>query len=656
MSPCNLVVLAGVILAIGSAMAQPVPPPARVVPASVTLRSPDNAEPAVPTMRTVLRAEGAAWVRVRFGESQLPGVPGLDAWSITITSTRDGAVQHLDREHLAYWSNTSAYFNGDEVIVELVSRGHAGPASVEIASLIAGEADDPGAYEGRSICGGVDDRVLWHDPVVARMMPSGCTAWIVNDATRSFLSAGHCALTNESVAQFNVPLSTPQGALQHPPPSDQYPVDPESVQAASGSVGNDWAYFGCFPNSETGLCAYRAQGACLYLAQAGASADLPVRVTGYGTIYPPVSWTWNRVQTSHVGVITSVSGNVLSHVADTTGGNSGSPIIVEPSRTVMGIHTHGGCTTTGGANAGTSIHHDDLRAAIKIPRGVCASGVSLPAGPLWAACDVLNQFGQVDEQGRFGARGWMPPGVVGMTYDGVRDRVVTVDTARVFRTIDPENGTVAVMDPQPTVSCAVIGLGFDPTRDRLLALCADGQLLAFTDGTSVPVSMGSSAGAGVQALDADPRDGTPYALSRVASGMRLLRFDLAAEAWMVVGSLGQPAMDCHALACTEDGRLFTIDLTSGALVRIDPITGLGTVVGPTGGYFGAALGMAGVPVRECIATDFNGDGAANGTDMEELELIIGGAADHPDADVNQDGALNGLDIEAYERRLGGDCT
>ena len=46
------------------------------------------------------------------------------------------------------------------------------------------------------------------------------------------------------------------------------------------------------------------------------------------------------------------------------GGNSGSPAINDNTGDAIGIHTHGGCTATGGANAATRIDHPALQPLI----------------------------------------------------------------------------------------------------------------------------------------------------------------------------------------------------------------------------------------------------------------------------------------------------
>lgn len=71
----------------------------------------------------------------------------------------------------------------------------------------------------------------------------------------------------------------------------------------------------------------------------------------------------------------------MQYVTDTTGGNSGSPVIWENTGQAVGIHTHGGCGSSGGQNSGTSSTHPGLQAALADPQGICAAGIALPDGP-----------------------------------------------------------------------------------------------------------------------------------------------------------------------------------------------------------------------------------------------------------------------------------
>jgi hypothetical protein len=63
--------------------------------------------------------ENAGWLRLYFGPTEL----GQGSF-LRITSLTDGETQVLDAAELARWSNTSGYFNGDTVLVELVAGPH----------------------------------------------------------------------------------------------------------------------------------------------------------------------------------------------------------------------------------------------------------------------------------------------------------------------------------------------------------------------------------------------------------------------------------------------------------------------------------------------------------------------------------------------------
>ncbi len=140
-------------------------------------------------------------------------------------------------------------------------------------------------------------------------------------------------------------------------------------------MGNDWAYFGTFANNITGLTPYQAQGDAFVLAPTPPPVQgQQIRITGYGTTRPPVPMEWNLVQKTHTGPYKTFNGTTVRYATDTTGGNSGSPVINEDTGEAIGIHTHGGCTR-GDANNGTGSNHTGLRNAIADPRGVCFAGL-----------------------------------------------------------------------------------------------------------------------------------------------------------------------------------------------------------------------------------------------------------------------------------------
>ena len=175
---------------------------------------------------------------------------------------------------------------------------------------------------------------------------------------------------NLGVVEFNYPLSDSNGCPGHPGPEDQYAVDLDFLQSSgSAGSGDDWAYFGCFPNTETGLTPYEAQGQYFVLADVPPPVDgQMIRITGNGTTQSPIPNEWNRAQKTHVGPYTSFSGTTVQYQVDTTAGNSGSPVINEETGEAIGIHTHAGCMIDGGENSGTAINHPGLQDALALDR------------------------------------------------------------------------------------------------------------------------------------------------------------------------------------------------------------------------------------------------------------------------------------------------
>ena len=229
-----------------------------------------------------ISVEDASWLRLYFSVAEFGETPkNGQATVVRMTSLADGAVQTLNAESMEQWLRSSAYFNGNAVRVELIADPGAASSRIRIHELDAGRFDPDAAQ--RAICGAVDDRTLSTDPRVARIVPVGCTAWLINDAESCFLTAGHCNGSGLDVVQFNVPLSNSNGSVNHPGPEDQYPADLASIQFANGGIGNDYAYFGTFPNSQSQLTPIEVQGQTFVL---GTPPLVPggetIRITGYG--------------------------------------------------------------------------------------------------------------------------------------------------------------------------------------------------------------------------------------------------------------------------------------------------------------------------------------------------------------------------------------
>lgn len=361
---------------------QPDPLPSRYAPLALDTGVLQNAGDALaPIFSTEITVGDAEWLRLWFDEAELAGTPGVDGSFLKIISAEDGAWQRLDAEHIENWSMSSAYFNGDTVFLELWAYPETGPNRIAMSEVMAGEP----AVVLETICDTTDDRVLSYDTRVGRLS-SGCTGWLINHqgSANLYITAGHCISngTTGAVMFFNVPLSTSSGAFRAPPPEYQYPVQNGSIRSSgSGGVGNDYATFRTHANSNTGLSPMTAQGAAFNLASSAPSASQQaVRVTGYGlrnASFPQIPQEWSRTQKTDAGPLVSSTSTTIRYRPDTTGGNSGSPVILESSGLAIGVHTHGGCNTTGGSNAGTAIQLAGFQNFINNPQGTNISQAPL---------------------------------------------------------------------------------------------------------------------------------------------------------------------------------------------------------------------------------------------------------------------------------------
>lgn len=309
----------------------------------------------------------APWIRLTFRRVEL----GQDSY-LRLTSIADGKAQRLSRLGLLQWQNTSAYFNGSAVRVELVAGPRTAGNVVEVGDLYGGLVPT----EPESQCGPTDDRVDSDEPERGRLLDIGCTAAIYTEGS-CMITAGHCldsfAVT---VLEFNVPPSNPDGSLRHPGPEDQYSVDRASREFVNGGVGNDWGLFRVFPNGETGLMPFEKQGARLPLSAVNPPVGDPINIVGYGVD----SGADNQTQQVSFGPITTSTDSLVQYQADTEGGNSGSSVVWDDSGEVVAIHTHGGCSFGGGgSNSGTAITNNGLEAALA---DYCPIGGGIPCADI----------------------------------------------------------------------------------------------------------------------------------------------------------------------------------------------------------------------------------------------------------------------------------
>jgi len=346
---------------------------------------------------------GAEWLQLDFDEKEIGQFDRLH-----IISPSDESSQSFDRYELLQTGGVSAIFNGDTLLIHI--EGQAGlPPNIRIHKIIIGVAEEviapgvelatsanairntlgeelekylvvddrlePISFDATTSVCGPDGRTPNNDVRVGRLMPIGCTGWIVSDD--QILTAGHCISSATQVLQFNVPPSRPNGSPVAPKPKDQYIVDQSSIlKGEPVEPGNDWATLRVFPNSQTGLLPRAAQGSSFKLSNTATPST--VRITGYGVDgpkpyhgNPPPRDASNQINQTHSGdvvgrTLNGPSDARITYKADTQGGNSGSPVIdVSNPQIAVGIHTNGGCRPNGGANLGTSFRNSKLWEAVR---------------------------------------------------------------------------------------------------------------------------------------------------------------------------------------------------------------------------------------------------------------------------------------------------
>ncbi|HLO42628.1 MAG TPA: hypothetical protein VK176_16515 [Phycisphaerales bacterium] len=568
---------------------------------------------------TMIHVTDAPWIRLAFDEALLSGDPANDnASRLKITSALDGGTQWLTSENVAQWMNTSAFFNGDTVIIELIASPGTGENRLVMSTVTAGLAP----IGTRTICGSTDDRILSFDDRNARHSV-GCTSWLINDLNSTFLTAGHCGTAGGQVMSFKVPLSSSSGSLVNPGPEHQYVVDAASVQGQNNGVGQDWGYFGVAVNSNTGLTPYQAYGLRHTLATSipGITGS-NIRITGYGTTSSPVSNTWNQVQKTHVGPMRANSGTSVGYHTDTTGGNSGSVVIYDNQGVAIGIHTHGGCSTsTSSYNNGTKITYAPLQAALAAPKGVCASGSGVAAGDLFISGDAANNFGIASTTtGSFAKVSDIPGITQGMAWDWNRNLFYVIDGTRKLYTMT-RTGTRQLLGTVAGLSGTINALAFDPVSRTLYGVNASGgQFYRIELETLFATPFGSPSGGNVGGLDFDTQTSTLLGISDVTlGGSRLVSINTTTGAQTVIGTLGSGIADCNGLAyVAATNELYTINASTEQLLRVNRTTGAATVVGATGGIFASAYGMAGASPKPCVS-DYDGTGF---TDLEDYNAFV----------------------------------
>jgi V8-like Glu-specific endopeptidase len=299
-------------------------------------------------------AGGGDWLQVHCRDTHLPPGSRLRLHG----SGRPDHVQWHDAHSLRDWRGWSGQLLGPDLHVALwAAPGTNGNrVCLDAAAVVVFAGAD-------SLCDGSDDRVPSSDPRACRL-GSFCSAWLFS--ADGVGTAGHCVSSGATagwILHFATPPSSATGMPLPSHPDDQYALAP-FLQFLDQGVGQDWAVLAAVRNSNTQLFPGQAQGWYTVAPQPPASSGA-LRVTGYGTGNGAAGTpAGNQAQKTHSGprIATPVPDS-LGYRADTTPGNSGSPVLDDATGQVVGVHTHGGCGNGTGYNQGTSSGRADWAAA-----------------------------------------------------------------------------------------------------------------------------------------------------------------------------------------------------------------------------------------------------------------------------------------------------
>ncbi|MBS0198262.1 MAG: hypothetical protein JSR77_16035 [Planctomycetes bacterium] len=308
----------------------------------------------------------ASWMRLYFDTADLP-----EGSYVVLTSMKDGEFQVLDRVSMAMWSDSSAYFNGDTVVVELFAGPKTDGTRLKIkrigAEIPAAPVGDPGQC---GICNG-DQRVPTNELWSGRIMPVGCTGSVYCATGTGMITAGHCLQGQSNlVVQFNVPASNANCSTNAPPVNDQFPVLP-GFQFQNAGIGNDWGVYLTGPNG-AGQTPFQRYGQFRALAPVPAGVNTNTNIWGYGL---DTNCVRSQTQQNSNGVITVQASDHYQFTDDVRGGNSGSGFL-NASNQIIGVVTH--CSFAGCPNYATRIDQPNFVAGRNSVNNNCLGGILPP--------------------------------------------------------------------------------------------------------------------------------------------------------------------------------------------------------------------------------------------------------------------------------------
>ncbi|GBC93614.1 hypothetical protein HRbin15_02114 [bacterium HR15] len=308
-----------------------------------------NASEPQKVFEAVIYYEKARSMRLYFAEVHL----SPKSW-IEVRSLYDNEVQRLNPDQLTLWHNTTAFFNGNAVLLSIYCEPNT-KARVVIHKIWVDLGKTSGITPasctecGGSTCGGCSQRAPACEPWTdcnflhgnchqwaARLRPVGCSASVISRAS-CVISAGHCLAIpgdpTDLVIQFNVPASL-GCAAQDPPVADQFPI----VQQVYAYDYRDWAVLVPGPNSEGQLPYERYRQIRRPVPYMDVVSGQPVAVYGYGRWADPNSTCRNYTLQYDTGeVLSAGDGGISLADMEVDAGNSGSGILRISDQRLIGV-------------------------------------------------------------------------------------------------------------------------------------------------------------------------------------------------------------------------------------------------------------------------------------------------------------------------------
>jgi hypothetical protein len=301
-----------------------------------------------------------------------------------------------------------------------------------------------------------------------------------------------------------------------------------------------------------------------------------------------------------------------------------------------------------------------LQSALANPRGICNPAFGAIVPPIYVAGDANRFFGTLNSSsGAFGRVSALPFQPAGMAFDSGR-RVFWVSSSdRLLYTLDPDTGIATVVGLISGTNTDVNGLAFDSASSTLYGFVqSSGQLLGINTATGVATPIGAPTGGNVGALDFDAMRGVIVGIDDAPGGSRLVRFNPLSGIKTTIGILGAGITDCNALAFNpSDGQLYTLNASTDQLLRVNPITGSASALGPTGMFFGSTFAMG---CTTPCAADFDSDGTLDFFDYDAFLRCfeIGDCPEGPpprSADFDGDGSIDFFDYDEFVRLFEAGC-